>query len=381
SATGGLAEAMLGMDYLLPVNPVVRYRSQVDALMVPVPDIPPQDISPWLATLERLLTDRAHYEQLSARSRRAAMAYASTLNALPFEAYLRKLVESPKLRKPGTDECAPNRDPAISETQGGTVDRSDCPGFSPLPASRRKARLSSDRQRLLARRMKLEQANEAARAALPGVDIEILWEGMWIRRVGPDYFPDPDMFGPAGLRWQRWAAQAEKHLRDAGDYWFHVYKPQPGDVIVDIGAGRGEDVFAFSRAVGPAGSVFAIEPHPVSFRTLEKLCALNKLGNVTTLNYACVDEPAQLQIETLPVWESNYVRTGEASATSHPVEGVTFDSLCARHGMDRIDFLKMNIEGAERRALPGCREALKRARYVCVAAHDFRAVRGEGEDF
>ena len=40
SATGGLAEAMLGMDYLLPVNPVVRYRSQVDALMVPMAEIP-----------------------------------------------------------------------------------------------------------------------------------------------------------------------------------------------------------------------------------------------------------------------------------------------------------------------------------------------------
>ena len=114
----------------------------------------------------------------------------------------------------------------------------------------------------------LKQANEKAREALPGVDIEILWDGMWIRRVGPHYFPDPDMFGPAEPKWQRWAAQAEKHLRDADDYWFHVYKPQPGDVIVDIGAGRGEDVFAFSRAVGPSGHVFAIEPHPVSFRTL-----------------------------------------------------------------------------------------------------------------
>jgi FkbM family methyltransferase len=227
----------------------------------------------------------------------------------------------------------------------------------------------------------LQQANAQACGALPGVDIEVLWDGMWIRRVGPHYFPDPDMFGPGEPKWQRWAAQAEKHLRDAGDYWFHVYKPEEGDVIVDIGAGRGEDVFAFSGAVGPAGRVWAIEPHPVSFASLEKLRALNRLGNVTALNYACVDAPARLQIETLPVWESNYVRTGEPSATSHPVEGVTFDSLCSRYGIDRIDFLKMNIEGAERCALPGCREALRRARAVCVAAHDFRAARGEGEHF
>jgi hypothetical protein len=41
----------------------------------------------------------------------------------------------------------------------------------------------------------------------------------------------------------------------------------------------------------------------------------------------------------------------------------------------------MNIEGAERLALPGCKEAIGRARFVCIAAHDFRANRGEGEDF
>ena len=55
-------------------------------------------------------------------------------------------------------------------------------------------------------------------------------------------------------------------------------------------------------------------------------------------------------------------------ATSHRRGGVTFDCLCAAHGIGRIDFLKMNIEGAERRALPVCREALERARSVCTAA-------------
>jgi glycosyltransferase involved in cell wall biosynthesis len=124
SATGGLAEAMLGMDYLLPVNPVVRYRSQVDALMVPMAEIPPQDVGPWLTTLERLLTDRAHYEQLSAAVRMAALAYAENLNALPFEAYLQKLVESPKRR---AHAAAPEA---------------------------RKRPLSADRQRLLALRLK-----------------------------------------------------------------------------------------------------------------------------------------------------------------------------------------------------------------------------------
>ena len=226
-----------------------------------------------------------------------------------------------------------------------------------------------------------DRATKAARAALPGVDIEIFWDGMWARRVGACYFPDPEMFRIAEPNWQRWAGQAEKYLRDAQDYWMHMYRPGVGDVVVDIGAGRGEDVFAFSRAVGHTGTVFAVEPHPVSFSVLEKFCELNGLGNVRLLNRACLDRREMMQIETLSVWESNYVRTGEKSETSFGVEGVRFDDLCEEAGIGRIDFLKMNIEGAERWALPGCRGALQRARCVCVAAHDFRAARGEGEEF
>ncbi len=224
-------------------------------------------------------------------------------------------------------------------------------------------------------------ATTEARHRFPDFDIEVLWRGMWVRRVGADYFPDPEYFSRQDAEWPKWLGRRDKFLRDAEDYWFHVYKPKPGDVIVDIGAGRGEDVFAFSRAVGPSGHVWAIEPHPVSYRALCRLLELNGLANVTALNLASTDAPADLQIETLPVWESNYVRVGEPSAASHPVRGRPFDSIAAEQGIGHIDFLKMNIEGAERIALPGCREALARTHNVCIAAHDFRADRGEGEPF
>ena len=99
SDVGGLSEAMLGVDYLLPVNPVVRYRSELDELMVPMADIPEQNVEPWYAVLQRLTTDRAHYTELSATSRKVARAYASNLNVLPFEAYLEKIIAAPKRRE------------------------------------------------------------------------------------------------------------------------------------------------------------------------------------------------------------------------------------------------------------------------------------------
>lgn len=98
SDVGGLAEAKLGVDYLLPVRPVVRYQARVDHLMVPMADIPEQDFGPWHGALHRLLNDRAHYEQLSAASRAAALAYARGLSAAPFEGYLTRVLETQRRR-------------------------------------------------------------------------------------------------------------------------------------------------------------------------------------------------------------------------------------------------------------------------------------------
>ncbi len=225
------------------------------------------------------------------------------------------------------------------------------------------------------------EATQYARQALPGTDVEIFWDELWIRRIGSHYFPDPEMWQTPDQKVAMWPDKAQKYLRDVDDYWFHLYKPAAGDSIVDIGAGRGEDVFGFARAVGSSGHVWAIEPHPTSFAVLKKFCALNGITNVTAIQAACVDTPSGMHIETLPVWESNFVRSGEPSATSHPVRGVRFDDLAAELGIRTISFLKMNIEGAERFALPGCKEALSRTRYATIAAHDFRAARGEGESF
>jgi surfactin synthase thioesterase subunit/glycosyltransferase involved in cell wall biosynthesis len=85
---GGIREAMMGVPYLLPVRPIEKYATRVDEQMVPVAEVPEQDISPWCEALARLLADRAHYEEISRRSRRAALEYAKELHAGHFEALL-----------------------------------------------------------------------------------------------------------------------------------------------------------------------------------------------------------------------------------------------------------------------------------------------------
>jgi surfactin synthase thioesterase subunit/glycosyltransferase involved in cell wall biosynthesis len=91
SDIGGIPEAKLGVDYLLPVRPIERYQAQLDEQMVPLAELPAQDVAPWRAALERLLTDRAHYDELSRASREAALAGTAGLSVGPFEELLERV--------------------------------------------------------------------------------------------------------------------------------------------------------------------------------------------------------------------------------------------------------------------------------------------------
>jgi glycosyltransferase involved in cell wall biosynthesis len=139
SRVGGLEEAMLGMDYLVPVRPVEHYQPAVDELMVPAAEIPAQDIGPWETVLDRLLTDRGDYERLSEASRRVAVAYASSLTCVPFEAYLKTILQSPR-RRDMAREGAPV---AMAAPPGG------------------KTPLSPEKQRLMALRLRRKAASAA----------------------------------------------------------------------------------------------------------------------------------------------------------------------------------------------------------------------------
>lgn len=161
-------------------------------------------------------------------------------------------------------------------------------------------------------------------------------------------------------------------------FWFERYTPIPGDVIVDIGAGKGEDIAAFCERVRPGGRVVAVEAHPEVFKECLAICS--SLG-VECENAACVGTPGEVQIETCSNYESGYTFRGTPTATSHTVQGKTLAQLLNGFVVGRIDLLKMNIEGAEREALYGSVEVLEQVRHAVIACHDFKSNRGESPAF
>jgi len=96
SDVGGIPEAKLGVPYLLPVRPISRYQPRLDESLVPVAEVPPQDVRPWQEALERLLGDPAHYREISELSRKAALAYVEGLSIEPLEKLLEQASAQPR---------------------------------------------------------------------------------------------------------------------------------------------------------------------------------------------------------------------------------------------------------------------------------------------
>ncbi|RCX18146.1 glycosyltransferase involved in cell wall biosynthesis [Fontibacillus phaseoli] len=94
SHVGGLPEAKMQLDYILPVRPIRQYvKEEVLANSVPIPVIPEQELGPWVGALDRLASDRDHYESLSAASYEHANRFHASLGIEPFEAYFRKVID------------------------------------------------------------------------------------------------------------------------------------------------------------------------------------------------------------------------------------------------------------------------------------------------
>ncbi|HWB83275.1 MAG TPA: alpha/beta fold hydrolase [Bryobacteraceae bacterium] len=141
SNVGGIPEAKMGVPYLLPVNPIVKYQSQLDEQMVPVAEVPPQPLEPWRDALARLLSDSAHYQEISGASRAAALAYATGLSVIPFEKLLEDVVRRTKRIRTAARE--------------------------PVKASLGIENLSPEKRRLLALRLR---QNAPSSAWFPGAD-------------------------------------------------------------------------------------------------------------------------------------------------------------------------------------------------------------------
>ncbi|HSD85417.1 MAG TPA: FkbM family methyltransferase [Anaerolineae bacterium] len=139
--------------------------------------------------------------------------------------------------------------------------------------------------------------------------------------------------------------------------------------IIDIGAGLG-DFTAYAAQRSPQGRVLAYEPFPESFALLQQNVALNKLRNVEARPCAIAAQPGALALN-IGLGEAVQHSTTQAGARTIEVQAITLQQVFDKHGLERCDFLKMDIEGGEYAILQGIDASLlKRVQRIALEYHD-----------
>ncbi len=192
--------------------------------------------------------------------------------------------------------------------------------------------------------------------------------GRWVNQQPGATFVSPDIF--TGFRDQV-AARVK-------DRWCLAYTPATGDVVVDLGAGFGDEALIFSNLVGPAGRVIAVEAHPKTFACLEQTVRRSAAGNVNCVQCAVSDRNGVLNISDSAEHVGNSLLLDGGSV---PVPARSLDSLWDEVEIDRINLLKVNIEGAERDMVKGMERIASRIRNIVIECHDFVADAGGGDQF
>lgn len=124
-----------------------------------------------------------------------------------------------------------------------------------------------------------------------------------------------------------------------------------GDVVIDIGGHIGTSALNYAHHVGPRGMVYSIEALPENFRILSKNIQANRIDNVRPFNMAIVGDPNLDRIEL----NTNPYNSGGHSVLKLSVQeqatvvcpAMTLDKFIEAQGINRIDILQMDVEGAE----------------------------------
>ena len=178
-------------------------------------------------------------------------------------------------------------------------------------------------------------------------------------RYGLMLYPANDVFiGPSLLAYG-------EYCKEEGAAFRQLIKP--GDVVADVGANIGSHTLLYSELVGPAGQVYAFEPQRQIFQILCGNLALNNISNVDARRQGLGRSRDTLRVSTPSAdTPANYGGVSLGQEGRDAVEVVKLDSL----KLERLDFVKIDVEGMEEAVIRGGLDTIKRLRPKLYVEND-----------
>jgi FkbM family methyltransferase len=132
-----------------------------------------------------------------------------------------------------------------------------------------------------------------------------------------------------------------------------------GDTVLDIGANVGLFSFLGSAIVGDKGTIHAFEPSKNTFDALNSNIKLNGLSNVQPHQLALSNENGTISMGDAADDALNFIDINQANKNGEIVKMQTLDSFLKNNNINKVDFIKIDIEGAEFFCFKGAIEMFK----------------------
>jgi FkbM family methyltransferase len=136
----------------------------------------------------------------------------------------------------------------------------------------------------------------------------------------------------------------------------------PGKTVIDVGANFGYYTILFAAGVGPSGRVIAIEPVRGTVALLNDTVTLNGFSSFTRVVAAAAGAKSSGELHMIvPAREpKNSAVVGAPQDGSIIAPSCTIDELA--NELDRVDLVKIDVEGSEMNVIAGMRETINRCR-------------------
>lgn len=151
--------------------------------------------------------------------------------------------------------------------------------------------------------------------------------------------------------------------------WMENYlKPKRGDIFLDVGAHIGRYAIQVAKSVGREGLVVAVEPFPGNYVILKHNIDLNSLDNVITSRVAAwKEERNTMKLYIGPRRGYNTLKHDTGLGYVN-VRGKRLDNILKELSIRHLDWIKIDVEGAEHEVLQGLMNTLQTNRHVRVIA-------------
>ena len=160
----------------------------------------------------------------------------------------------------------------------------------------------------------------------------------------------------------------EQKFNEANLTFFSKYIPKKNDVILEFGAGIGNETLVMSKLIGPGGKIISLEPHPRVFDYLLKTISFNKLRNVIPEQKVLSYKNEKLFFSDL---EEDWIKNKISLDGEIEIDPITIEEIILKYNLNKINFLKCNIEGSEIDLLNIEKENIKKIENICIECHDF----------